>query len=270
MPFVENQGAKLYWDEQGSGEPLLLIMGLSYPSYMWHRSRTVFANSYRTIALDNRGVGQSDVPPGIYSIALMASDAAAVMDAAGVESAHVFGVSMGGMIAQEFALQYPNRVRSLILGCTAAGGPHAVQAESAALHTLMRRDLTPEESKEAIIPFIYDAATSRERIDEDMAIRMKWFPTPQGYAGQLQGILGWEAYSRIAQITAPTLVIHGETDRLIPPANSQLIAERIPGAKLVLIPHASHIFETDQPSAAHHAILGFLADQPTRAQRSSA
>jgi len=180
MPFVENQGAKLYWDEQGSGEPLLLIMGLSYPSYMWYRSRKVFANSYRTIALDNRGVGQSDVTPGIYSIALMASDAAAVLHAAGVESAHVFGVSMGGMIAQEFALQYPSRVRSLILGCTAAGGPHAVQAESAALQTLMRRDLTPEESKEAIIPFIYDAATSRERIDEDMAIRMKWFPTPQG------------------------------------------------------------------------------------------
>src|SRR6267378_5496276 len=220
--------------------------------------------------LRSRGDGQSDVTPGIYSIALMASDAAAVLHAAGVESAHVFGVSMGGMIAQEFALQYPNRVRSLILGCTAAGGPHPVQAESAARQTLMRRDLTPEESKEAIIPFIYDAATSRERIDEDMAIRMKWFPTPQGYAGQLQGIFGWEAYSRIAQITAPTLVIHGETDRLIPPANSQLIAERIPGAKLVLIPHASHIFETDQPSAAHHAILGFLADQPTRAQRSSA
>ena len=106
----------------------------------------------------------------------MASDAAAVLHAAGVESAHVFGVSMGGMIALEFALQYPSRVRSLILGCTAAGGPHAVQAESAALQTLMRRDLTPEESKEAIIPFIYDAATSRERIDEDMASRMKWFP----------------------------------------------------------------------------------------------
>src|SRR4029077_5684753 len=239
MPFVENQGAKLYWDEQGSGEPLLLIMGLSYPSYMWHRSRPVLANSYRTIALDNRGVGQSDVPPGIYSIALMASDAAAVMDAAGgggapvmeaagVERAHVFGVSMGGMIAQEFALQYPSRVRSLILGCTAAGGPHAVQAESAALQTLMRRDLTPEESKEAIIPFIYDAATSRERIDEDMAIRMKSFPTPQGYAGQLQGIFGWEAPRRIAQITAPTLVIHGETDRLVPSANAQLIAKHIP------------------------------------------
>ena len=101
-------------------------MGLSYPAYMWHRSRPVLAKSYRTIALDNRGVGQSDAPPGVYPIALMASDAAAVLDAAGIESAHVFGASMGGMIAQEFALQYPNRVRSLILACTAAGGPHAV------------------------------------------------------------------------------------------------------------------------------------------------
>jgi pimeloyl-ACP methyl ester carboxylesterase len=266
MSFVENKGAKLYWDEQGSGEPLLLIMGLSYPSYMWHRSRPTLAKRYRTIALDNRGVGQSDAPPGVYSIALMASDATAVLDTAGIESAHVFGASMGGMIAQEFALQYPKRLRSLILGCTAAGGPHAVQAEPEALQALLRRDATPEESKEAIIPFIYDPGTPRERIDEDMAIRMKWYPTPQGYMGQLQGIFGWEAYSRIAQITAPTLVIHGETDRLVPPANARLIAERIPGAKLVLIPNASHIFETDQPGAAHHAILEFLAAQQPHSQ----
>src|SRR5258708_20086475 len=107
MPFVENQGAKLYWDEQGSGEPLLLIMGLSYPSYMWHRSRPVLANRYRTIALDNRGVGQSDVPPGIYSIALMASDAAAVMDAAGLETPHVFRLPIDAMIPQPLPLHYP-------------------------------------------------------------------------------------------------------------------------------------------------------------------
>jgi 3-oxoadipate enol-lactonase len=266
MSFLENQGAKIYWDEQGFGEPLLLIMGLSYPSYMWHRSRPVLAKLFRTIALDNRGVGQSDAPPGVYSIALMAEDAAAVLDAAGVESAHVFGASMGGMIAQEFALQYPHRVRSLILGCTAAGGPHAVQAEPEALQALLRRDVAPEESKEAIIPFIYEAATPRERIDEDMVIRMKWYPSAQGYMGQLQGIFGWEAYSRIAQIAAPTLVIHGESDRLIPSANARLIAEKIPGAKLVLIPHASHIFETDQPGAAHRAILEFLAAQQPRVQ----
>jgi 3-oxoadipate enol-lactonase len=261
MSFVENQGTKIYWDEQGSGEPLLLIMGLSYPSYMWHRSRPILAKRFRTIALDNRGVGQSDAPPGVYSMSLMASDAAVVLDAAGIKSAHVFGVSMGGMIAQEFALQYPNRVRSLILGCAAAGGPHAVQAEPEALQALLRRDVTPEQAKETIIPFIYDAATPRERIDEDMAIRMKWYPTPQGYMGQLQGIFGWEAYSRIAQITAPTLVIHGETDRLVPPANARLITGKIPSAKLVLIPDAGHIFETDQPATAQSAILEFLIAQ---------
>src|ERR1700688_2959732 len=235
MPFVMNEGVKIYWDECGSGEPLLLIMGLSYPSYMWHRTRPVLAQRYRTIAFDNRGIGQSDVPSGVYSMPSMASDGAAVLDAAGVEAAHVFGLSMGGMIAQEFALQYPKRVRSLILGCTAAGGPNAVKAEAAVIETLLRQGMTPEQSREAIAPFIYDPATPRERIDEDMAIRMKWYPTPQGYMSQLQGIIAWEAYSRIAQITAPTLVIHGETDRLVPAANSRLIADRLTHAKLLLL-----------------------------------
>ena len=270
MPFVENQGAKIYWDEKGCGEPLLLIEGLSYPSYMWHRARPILAQSYRTIALDNRGVGQSDVPPGVYPIELMASDAAAVLDAAGSQSAHVFGVSMGGMIAQEFALQYRKRVRSLILGCTAAGGPHAVQPEPHVLEILMRQGMTPEEAKEAIIPFIYDAGTPRQRIDEDMAIRMKWYPALQGYTGQLSGIFGWEAYSRLGQIAAPTLVIHGEADGLIPAANARLLAEKIPGAKLVLIPDASHIFETDKPGEAHRAILEFLSSQQSQTARSQA
>jgi 3-oxoadipate enol-lactonase len=119
MSLVENRGAKIYWDEQGQGEPVLLIMGLGWASNMWHRTRPVLAARYRTIAFDNRGAGRSDTPPGPYSIALLASDAAAVLDAAGVESADVLGASMGGMISQEFALQYPKRVHSLILGCTA-------------------------------------------------------------------------------------------------------------------------------------------------------
>jgi len=105
MPFVENAGARIYWDEEGQGAPVLLIMGLGYPSQMWYRTRPLLAERYRTIAFDNRGVGRSDVPAGPYPIPLMASDAAAVIDAAGVESAHIYGVSMGGMIAQEFALQ---------------------------------------------------------------------------------------------------------------------------------------------------------------------
>jgi 3-oxoadipate enol-lactonase len=262
MGFVENRGARIYWDEQGCGAPVLLIMGLSYPSYMWHRTRPVLAAKYRTIALDNRGVGRSDVPPGPYPIALMASDAAAVLDAAGIDSAHVFGVSMGGMIAQEFALLYPKRARSLILGCTAAGGPTVVRAEPAAIQLMMVREkLSPEQAAEAIVPFIYDPATPPERVAEDLAIRRPWFPRADAYAAQLQGLLAWEAYSRLSRIGVPTLVIHGESDRLVPPGNAKLIAERIPSAKLVMIPHASHLFLTDQTEVAHHAILEFLGAQ---------
>src|SRR5208337_4952600 len=161
MSFVQNQGAKLYWDEQGRGEPVLLIMGLGYPSALWHRSRPVLSQHFRTVAFDNRGVGLSDIPPGPYAIATMASDAAAVLDAANVSSAHIFGVSMGGMIAQEFALQYPARTRSLILGCTSPGGPLATRAENNVVDILFGRGMTPSQAREAILPYIYDAATPR-------------------------------------------------------------------------------------------------------------
>jgi len=258
MAFVENQRAKIYWDELGQGSPVLLIMGLGYSSVMWHRTRPALAQRYRTVAFDNRGVGLSDVPPGPYSIASMASDAAAVLNAAAIARAHVFGVSMGGMIAQEFALQYPAKTRSLILGCTAAGGPSAVRAESKVADVLMARGMTPEQARDAILPYIYDAATPREKIDEDIRVRQPWLPTPAGYIAQLQAILAWESYSRIAQITAPTLVIHGKSDALVPPGNGELIAKRIPGARLVLLEHASHLFSTDQPEEANRQILEFL------------
>ncbi|MGO8933255.1 MAG: alpha/beta fold hydrolase [Terracidiphilus sp.] len=264
MSFVVNQEAKIYWDEQGQGAPVLLIMGLGYTSAMWYRTRPVLAQHFRTIALDNRGVGLSDVPAGPYSIATMASDAAAVLDAAGIAHAHVFGVSMGGMIAQEFVLQYPARTRSLILGCTAAGGPSAVRAESKVADVLMARGMTPEQAREAILPFIYDAATPREKIEQDVAVRQPWLPTPAGYIAQLQAILAWESYSRIAQITAPTLVIHGKSDALVPPGNGELIAKRIPGAKLVLLDHASHLFLTDRTDEAHRVILEFLLSHAGR------
>ena len=263
MPFADNRGTKIYWDEQGTGAPILLIMGLGYPSAMWYRIRPALSASYRTIAFDNRGAGQSDVPPDPYSIALMASDAAAVLAAAGVPVAHVFGVSMGGMIAQEFALQYPGRVQSLILGCTAAGGPNAQRAEPAAIEMLKARTwMSREQAAEAAVPFIYDSATPRHLIDEDIAQRNPWPTTPAGYLAQLQAILAWESFSRLPQIAAPTLVIHGKLDRLVPVGNGELIAARIPSAKLVLIEHASHLFSTDQPEATETAIFEFLAAQP--------
>jgi 3-oxoadipate enol-lactonase len=258
VSFVQNQGTKIYWDEQGQGPPILLIIGLGYSSLLWHRTRPTLAQHFRTIALDNRGVGLSDVPPGPYSIAAMASDAASVLDAAGVSRAHVFGISMGGMIAQEFALQYPGRTRSLILGCTSPGGPQAVRAERKVADVLFARGMTWAQAREAALPYIYDAATPHEKIEEDLFVRQQCLPTPEGYMAQLQAILAWEAYSRLDQITAPTLVIHGNSDALIPPGNARLIAERIPAAKLIMLDRASHLFLTDQTEAAHQEILNSL------------
>ena len=261
MPFTENLETKIYWDEAGRGEPVLLLMGLGWASNMWHRARPVLAARYRTIAFDNRGAGQSDAPPPPYSIAGMAADAAAVLDAAGIDRAHLLGFSMGGMIAQEFALQYPRRVRSLILGSTAPGGPSAVPAEPVVIETLTRTGLGPEERFRAAVPFLYDPGTPPERIEEDLAELRNWFPVPQGYFAQIGAIWAWEAWSRLSQLSAPCLLIHGENDRLVPAGNADVIAQRIPGAALVKLARAGHILFTDQQAAAQEAVLQFLSAQ---------
>jgi 3-oxoadipate enol-lactonase len=260
MSIATNSGVKIYWDEAGEGEPVLLIMGLGSSSAMWHRIRPVLATQYRTIAFDNRGIGQSDVPAGPYSIREMAADAVAVLDAANVPSAHVFGLSMGGMIAQELALQYPERVRSLILACTSPGGKNAVRADPEAQSVVTSFTSTsPEAGTEAFVPLLHAAGTPRARIDEDLALRRKWYPSAVGYRGQLQAIRSWEAFSRLPQIRVPTLVIHGDCDRLIPTRNGEILAERIPGARLVLLPQAGHVFLTDQPEQSQTEIIGFLS-----------
>jgi pimeloyl-ACP methyl ester carboxylesterase len=259
MPFAENDGTRIYWEEQGSGPPLILIMGLGYTSEMWYRVLPAFAREYRTIIFDNRGVGQSQVPATAYSINDMAADTAAVMDAAGIDSAHVFGISMGGIIAQEFAIRYPERTRSLILGCTHHGGREAVVADREVFEVLMARgNMTAEEGSRAMVPYIYDASTPRERIEEDLEIRRRTYPTSQGYFGQIQAILAFDARSRLAEIRARTLVIHGENDRLVPPENGRLLHQLIPNSKLIMLPEASHVFMTDRPEESINAVLSFL------------
>ena len=262
MPYAISEGTRIYWEESGTGEPLLLIMGLGYSHEMWHRTRPVVSAHYRTILFDNRGVGKSDVPQGAYSIAQIADDTAAVLDAAGVANAHVFGLSMGGMIAQEFALKYPERVNRLVLGCTACGGRNSIPAAQNVLDVVMARaGMTPEEGAEAMVPYIYDNSTPRERIEEDLAIRRRCYPTAAGYMGQVQAILAWTSFDRLAGIRAPTLIIHGDTDQLVPPGNAPILAEAIAGSGLAMLPHASHLFVTDQPDASHRAVLTFLSGE---------
>ncbi len=273
MPHITHSGARLWWEEEGSGPPLLLIMGHGATLEWWARIRPALAARYRTILFDNRGVGKSDVPPGPYAIATMADDAAAVLDAAGVASAHVFGLSMGGYIAQELVLRHPDRVRSLILACTSCGGRAAVRAAPEVVSALgARATMTREEAMRVMGAFTFDASTPRERVEEDFAIRLQARVPNEGYFAQLDAVRAWSgAIDRLKDIAVPTLVIHGETDQLVPPDNGRLLAKAIPGAALVMLPDASHIFLTDQPEAANAAILSFLdrASAATAAARTS-
>ena len=260
MPYATRDGIRLYWKEEGRGEPLLLIMGLGATLAWWNRLLPSLTPRFRTIVFDNRGVGKSDVPPGPYTIPLMADDALAVLDAAGVESAHVVGLSMGGYIAQELALANPGRVRSLVLGCTSCGGAEAVRAAPEVASALAARAKVPrEDAMWGMVPYTFDASTPRERIAQDLAMRMRSAVGNDGYFAQFQAVRSWAgSHGRLSAIAAPTLVIHGETDQLVPPENGRILAQTIPGARLVMLPHASHIFLTDQLEPARDAILAFL------------
>jgi len=152
------------------------------------------------------------------------------------------------------------RVRSLILGCTACGGRQSVPASKAVAAALgARSTMTREEAAWAMAPYIFDAGTPRELVEEDIAVRLTARVTNDGYFAQLQGIRAWGGtYDRLAGITMPTLVIHGETDQLVPAENGRIIAGALPRARLVMIPNASHIFFTDQLEASSEALLAFL------------
>jgi pimeloyl-ACP methyl ester carboxylesterase len=259
MPYTISNGTKLWWEEMGTGEPVLAIMGLSFPLEMWHRTAPALARNFRVILFDNRGVGRSDVPRGPYSIPMMARDAAAVMDAAGLASAHIVGASMGGMIAQELALMFPERVRSLVLGCTWCGGLRAVRPNLRAMPDMRNyHRMTPEEKIRLLVPVLYAPTTPAERIEEDMAIRLRNFPSAKGYYSQLLGTLVWSSFSRLERIHQPVLLLHGDMDRLIPVENARILAKRLPDCRTCIVPNAGHVFTTDQPRLANERATEFL------------
>jgi 3-oxoadipate enol-lactonase len=248
-----NGNVRLHYESTGSGPPILLVMGLGLPAAAWWRTVPVLARSLLVIAFDNRGSGRSDRPRGPYSIADMAADAVAVLDAAGVEHAHVYGISMGGMIAQEVVIRHPDRVCSLVLGATSPGGGAATSPDAGTISFLQRRPGMPaEEGRWASVPYTYSARTLREgghRIAEDLARRRSFPFHVDGYGAQLTAAVTHDAGSRLGDIASPSLVVHGIEDRMVPPDNGRALAAAIPGAELRLLDDAAHLYTTDDRSA---------------------
>ncbi|MFD2679770.1 alpha/beta fold hydrolase [Bacillus seohaeanensis] len=270
MPFVDHHNVNLYYEVHGQGEPLLLIMGLGNNSLSWHRTLPALAQHFKVIVFDNRGVGKSSKPNQPYSIEMMAEDAKVVLDAASIESAHVYGISMGGMIAQRLSILYPDRVRSLVLGCTTAGGAtHTQPSEEVNSLMLSRTSLSPEESAWAATPILYSKEFIEQHSDlikEDIEKRIEIETPPHGYMLQLQACLAHDTVQDLDKIKVPTLVIHGDADRLVPYENGKLLAERIQGAELHTVSGAGHIYITESIDATNEKVLQFLSDNLSNAE----
>jgi len=270
MTIARINDIDMYYEEHGNAaaEPLLLIMGFSGNAAAWAPQVPTFAERYHVIAFDNRGAGRTSSPDGPYTIPQMAGDAAALLDHLGIDSAHVVGASMGGMIAQEFALRYPARVRSLVLACTTPGGPHS------AGHGALRQNIDTALAVETL-----ETAMSPERMKENLellftpefianpgpgfaqmvASAVQFPPTLAGLKGQALAIREHDTYDRLPRLAAPALVIAGAADPLIDPENSRILAARIPGAELALLPGQRHGFTAEKPEETNRIVLDFLA-----------
>jgi len=262
MPYTDAPGFRMYYEEHGSGFPLLLINGLGSDHLEWIHQIPAFDGRFRVVVFDNRGTGRSDVPPGPYTTAQMGDDAAALLRALGIPRAHVLGVSLGGMIAQEVALRHPDLVDGLVLGCTGPGGELSVRPspEAMAVFSIAKGE-DPEAELRRMLPFLYTDACIRERPEEieGFVRRRLDRPTPpEGYLAQLSAAVSHDASSRLEKIRARTLVITGDADRLVNWENSLRLAERIPGATLVVLPGAPHRLFAETAVDFNREVLRFL------------
>lgn len=260
MPKARVNGTSIYYEVYGCGEPLLLVMGLGASILAWHSQIPTLSQHLRVIAFDNRGSGRSDRPEE-YSMPLFARDAAGLLRALGIASAHVLGISMGGMIAQQMALDYPRLVRSLVLGatspCLAAWPPRQAVRDAVAETTAAE----PRQAFEIMLWTGYSdryVAEHKEDLWLQFQVELPLMPPPEFWEKQLGAVLQFDARDRLKEITAPTLVIGGADDPVIPRAACEYLARHIPGAELLLLADARHGFNIECEEETNQAVLDFI------------
>jgi len=256
---VTDDGARIHFDVIGDGEPLLLLAGQANSRHWWDPVRPDLAARYRTVAADARGTGDSDAPTSGYGTRRFAADAVAVLDALGVERAHVYGTSMGGKVAQWVAIDHPGRVGALVLGCTTPGGPDGLVA-----------------GPEVVGPLAGPTAAARRALAELM-VTPAWLDRHPDGADAVLGDLGMTAAARrghrqasaehdasahLDRIAAPTLVLHGTDDEFCPTANARLLAKGVPEAELVLFDGTRHAYFLERREEVSQVVLDFLRRHP--------
>ncbi len=280
---VEVNDINIYYEIHGEGEPLLLIEGLGYSTWMWFKQIPAFSREYKVIIFDNRGVGNTDKPDSEYTIGMMADDTAGLLKALGEDSAHVLGVSMGGFIAEELALRYPDMVKSLVLVSTSSAGKGSMPMGSNLWSSFVKLwGLMPdvlEFSGKGSIPMINSFGLTPEkriRYGLSLAFTPEYFEThaeevdrivgwrlanPQpsyGWKRQLMAGIGFEASDRVSRIKALTLVVTGSEDRVVLPESSKRLAEEIPNSRIVTLEGTGHLLFIEKAEEFNKIVLNFL------------
>ena len=256
MPVTTHAGVAIAWEETGdpAHPPLLLIMGHVFGSAMWHRSLEGLSERFRVIRYDNWGIGESGCPDKPHTIDRMARDAEAVLAAAGVPRAHVFGMGMGGLVAQELAITAPTRVGALVLGST--GCPGAETGSDSAPSPLHRLPVSKFFKLDRQV--LYSPASPDEAVQADLAIMRATPISTPALKAQARAVERYRSFDRVSGITAPTLVVHGDRDQLVPLTRGRELAEQIPDAELMVIPATGHNLTTPYGGPLTDAITFFL------------
>jgi pimeloyl-ACP methyl ester carboxylesterase len=262
MAKVNVNGCEFYYEIHGQGDPLVLIMGLRRNVEWWYRQIPALSQHFQVIAFDNRGAGRSDKPVMEYSIGLFADDTAGLMDALNISKAPILGISMGGYIAQELALNYPAKVKSLVLGCTGCGGDRAVLMSPQRMEKFTaNKGLKPEEilRKDMDIYFSDEYVDKHpEKIEEFIDISMRYYQPADAFFRQYDACLRHDTGDRLSQISVPTLIMTGDDDPLVPPQNSHILNDLIPGADLFIFAGGRHCFFIEKADRFNKKAVDFL------------